>query len=65
MNLPRTLGELRRSEFTETGRADHAVFVLGDTFPAIKMAAFRTTRRRFPQGVIEATLVDQTRAHGN
>ena len=50
-------------EFPDAGRAKQPVIVFGDTFAAIKLFAFRTTRGCFPQRVIEAMLLDE-RLHG-
>src|SRR5688572_10435483 len=50
----RFLGDL-----LEAGSADDPVIVLGDTFPAVELAAFRTASHGLTRGVIQAALEDK------
>jgi len=52
-----------RGQPLQARRADHAIVVLRDAFPAEKLTTLRAPRRRFAASVVEATLMSQV-AHG-
>jgi hypothetical protein len=45
-----------RENFRQTGSAQHAALVLGNTFPAKVARASRAARDRFTRGMVPATL---------
>ncbi|MEY2407348.1 MAG: hypothetical protein QOF48_18 [Verrucomicrobiota bacterium] len=60
---PAPPGEWHTGEFFDARRAEDAIFVFGDAFPAEKAPAFRATRRSLASRVIEAALLNEM-AHG-
>ena len=54
-------GERNRRQLLQTNGADHTVIVLRDAFPTEKSMTLRAPRHRFASGMVETSLVTQTR----